>query len=122
MLVGVERGQSLAERLAGAVAGIRPHRLVHADATLPRIEADDMVRGCEHHPSDALATRGLEQVVATDDVGLQDGIPRSLDREPSEMDNAVDARDGALDLGQAGEVGRDEGFVRAKVGRPLDVA
>ena len=38
------------------------------------------------------------------------------------MDDAVDAGDRALDLGQAGEIGRDEGLVRTKVGRPLDVA
>ena len=69
-----------------------------------------------------MAPRRLEQIVAADDVGLQDGIPRPLDGESTEMDDAVDAGDSALDLGHAGEIGRDKGLVRTEIGRPLDVA
>ena len=71
---------------------------------------------------DALAARRLEQVVAADDVGLQDRLPRPLDREAAEMDDAVDTLDGRLDLVDAGEVGGDEGLVGPEIGRLLDVA
>ena len=38
------------------------------------------------------------------------------------MHDAVDAGDGALDLGHVGEIGRDKALVRAEIGRRLDVA
>ena len=52
MLERVERGQRLAERLAHPVAGIGTHGVIHPDAALTGIEADDMVRGRKHHPFD----------------------------------------------------------------------
>src|SRR5215471_18538586 len=75
VLVCIKRAERLAERLADAVAGIRTHRGVNSDAPLARIKADRMVRRGEYHPLDAVATRRLEQMVATDDVGLQDRVP-----------------------------------------------
>src|SRR5215813_5007952 len=40
VLVGIERAQGLAERLADAVAAVRPHRDVGGDLAFARIEAD----------------------------------------------------------------------------------
>src|SRR5262245_48254167 len=79
VLVGVERAQRLAERLARAVARVWPHRFVRADPALARIEADRVVRRGEHHALDLGAARSLEQVVAADDVGAEDRLPRPFD-------------------------------------------
>src|SRR5262249_59062099 len=87
-----------------------------------RIEAARMVPRRNPPPFDALAPRRLEQIVATDDVGLQNRVPRSFDRETAEMHDAVDAGDGGLDRRHAGEIGFDEGLVRRQIGGPLDVA
>ena len=95
---------------------------VDADVVVARIEADGVVGGGEHHALDALAARRLEQIVAADDVGLQDRLPRPFDREAAEMDDAFDALDGLLDLVELGEVGGDERLVVAEIGRRLDVA
>src|SRR5262249_59765660 len=93
VLERIERAERLAERLADAVARIRTHRGVNADASPTRIEADRMVRRREHHPFDAVAARRLEQIVATDDVGLQKRVPRPFDREAAEAHDAVHAGD-----------------------------
>ena len=122
MLEGIERGERLAERLAGAVAGVGPHRRLDADPPLPRIEADRMVRRREHDPLDPGAARGLEQIVAADDIGVEDRLPRPFDREAAEMDDALHALDGALDLAHDREIGLDEGLVRRQVGGWREVA
>jgi hypothetical protein len=122
VLEGVERGERLAEGLADAIAGIRAHRIVDANAALARIETDGVVRGGEHDPLHAVAVRGLEQVVAAYDVGLQDRLPRPFDREAAEMHDAVDASDHALDLRHVGEVGSNKSFVGPQIRRALDVA
>src|SRR5712691_8845531 len=122
VLVRIERSDRLAERLAGAVAGIRAHRGVHANAALARIEADGMVRRREHDALDAVPARSLEQIVATDDVRLENGVPWPFDREAAEMHDAVDAGDGPLDACHVGEIGRHEAFVRCEVGGPCNVA
>src|SRR5665213_2800344 len=91
MLVGIERAQRLAEHLADAVAAVRPRRHVGSDSVMARIEAHRMIRRREDDALDALSARRLEQVVAADDVGLQDRIPGVLDRNSAEMQDAVDA-------------------------------
>src|SRR5262245_26819173 len=90
VLERVERAERFAERLAHAIARVGTYRGVHADPTLARIEADRVVRGGEHHASHALAARRLEQVVAADDVRLQDRLPRPFDRKPAEMHDPLD--------------------------------
>ncbi len=115
MLVGIESGERLAEGLADAIAGIRTHRVVGADAPLTRVEADGVVRRGEHHALDAAQPRRLEQVVAANDVGLQDLLPRALGREAAEMDDPLRAIHGALDLAHDGEVRLDEGLVCGEV-------
>jgi hypothetical protein len=66
--------------------------------------------------------RRLEQIVAADDVGVEDGLPRPFDREAAEMHDAVDAGDHLLDLRQVGEIGRNELLVGREIAGPLDVA
>jgi len=69
----------------------------------------------------AFFPRGLEQIIATDDVGLQDLIPRPFDRIAAEMQDAVDALADRLDLREVSQIGRLEFFVRAEIGRRLQV-
>ena len=121
VLVGVERAQPLAEDLAHAVAAVGPHRHVGADAAVARVEAHRVVGGGEHHALHALAARGLEQVVAADDVGLQDRLPRPFHREAAQMHDAVDTVHDRLDLLHDGEVRRNEDLVGGKVRRGDDV-
>src|SRR5262249_29334999 len=122
VLERIERAERLAERLAHAVARVRAHVMVSADAARARVEADRMVRRCEPDALAAGARRRLEQVVAADDVGMQDRLPRSFDREPAEMNDAVDTVDRLLDRREVGEVGGDEVLVGAKVARGLEGA
>ena len=61
-------------------------------------------------------------IVAADDIGIEDRLPRPFDREPAEMHDAVDAGDRLLDLRHIGEIGLHEFLVGAQVGRLLDVA
>ena len=74
VLVGIERAQRLAERLADAVAAVGAHRKVGADLAPARIEADRVIGRSEDHALDAGLPRRLEEVVAADDVGLQDRL------------------------------------------------
>ena len=122
VLVGIERADRLAERLADAVAAVGARRHVGADAVMPRIEADRVVRRGEHDALDALLARGLEQIVAADDIGLQDVVPRAFDRKSAEMQDAVDALADRFDLGEIGEVGGLEFFARAEIGGRFHVA
>ena len=117
VLVGVERAQRLAERLADAIAAVGPHRDVGADLALARIEADGVIGRGEDHALDACLARRLEEVVAADDVGIQDRVPRASlrDRMAAEMDDAVGALHRRRDLVGLGEVGRDEGFARLQI-------
>ena len=69
-----------------------------------------------------LAARCLEQIVAADDVGRMDRLPRLLDRDAAQMDDAVDALDDLLDRGHVGEIGLDEFLVRLRADGRRDVA
>src|SRR4029077_9892248 len=122
VLIGIERAERLAEGFADAVARIRAHRLVGADLALARIKTDRMVRRGEDDALDFLAPRRLEQIVAADDIGAQDAVPRLLDRLAAEMDDAVDALDQLFDLGEVGEIGLDERLAFCQTGRRADVA
>jgi hypothetical protein len=122
VFVGIERAERLAEHLADAITAIRPRRHVGADMMMARIEADGVVRRGEHDALDALLVRGLEQVVAADDVGLQNIVPRTFDRITAEMNDAVDAFANRLDLCPIGKIRRLELFVLAEIGGRLQVA
>src|SRR5262249_61972032 len=96
ILVGIERPGRLAERLADTRARIRAHRDIGSDPAPARIEADRMVGGGKYDAPHLGLPSGLEQVVATDDVRIQNRIPRAFDRVAAEMHNAVHAGDGAF--------------------------
>ena len=114
VLVGIERAQRLAERLADAVAAVGPHRDVGADAGACADRSRRRGWTRRRHALHALAARRLEQIVAADDVGLQDRLPGPFDREAAEMDDAVDALDDLLDLVELGEIGGDEASSAAR--------
>src|SRR5262252_7084977 len=96
--------------------------MIDPDAARARIEADRVVGGGKDDPPYSVAPRRLEQVVAPDDVRAQDRLPRPLDREPAEMDDAVDAGNDPLHGGDLGKVGGDELLVGCEIGRNLQVA
>ena len=52
----------------------------------------------------------------------QNLLPRSLDRNPAEMHDALDAAEHRLDLRQIGKIGRDKLLVGCEIGRWADVA
>ena len=122
VLVGIERADRFAEHLADAVAAVGARGDVGADPVMARIEADRMVGRGEHHALDALLPRRLEQIVAADDVGLQDLVPGAFDRIAAEMQDAVDAFADRLDLREIGQIGRLEFLVLAEIGRRLQIA
>ncbi|MEH2507319.1 hypothetical protein V1290_006130 [Bradyrhizobium sp. AZCC 1578] len=66
--------------------------------------------------------RRFEQIVAADNVGLQDRVPRTFHRVAAEMQDAVDAFADRLNLRHVGEIGRLELLVLAEIGRRLQVA
>ena len=59
-----------------------------------------MVGASENHAFDALAASRLEDVIATDDVGLVDDLPGVLDRHAAQVHDRVDPRHRRLDLGE----------------------
>ncbi len=123
VLVGVERAQRLAERLADAVAAVGPHRDVGADLALARIEADRVVGRGEDHALHAGLARRLEQVVAADDVGVEDLLPRAL-RPNGRRDGSrcrAPLTSAATCVG-LGEVGLHEGLAGLQVLRLHPVA
>src|SRR3546814_19068164 len=94
MLVGIERAEAFAKQLAEAVTGIRLRHGLDADLGRALMEAHDVIGGGENHPLDALFAGGLEQVVAADDVGVEDGLPRPFDREATQMPDATNRKGG----------------------------
>ena len=60
------------------------------------------------------AVSRLEHVVAADDIGVEDRVPRTFDGMAAEMHDAVDAGDDFFDVGHLGEVGGHEGFIGAR--------
>src|SRR5262245_50559532 len=89
---------------------------------MPRIEADRVVGRSEDHALHTLASGGLEQVAAADDIGLQDGLPGALHGEPAEVDDTFNALDRLLHLVQVSKVCCNKALVGLQVGRYLDVA
>src|SRR6516162_3804477 len=122
MLIGIERTQSLAEGLADAIARIGSHCDVDANVLVARVEAHRVVGRGKHDALDALPTRGLEEIVAAHDVGLQDRLPGSLDREPAQVDHSIDPIHGPLDVLDPGKLGRHEILIGAQISRFFDVA
>src|SRR5277367_2642417 len=104
VLIGVKRADGFTERLAHAVARIRTHRLARADAAAPRIEADGVVRRGENDALDLVAPRRLEQIVAADNIGVEDAVPGLLDGFAAEVNDAVDAIDNFFHLREVGEI------------------
>ena len=117
----IKRPERLAEGFADAVPGIGTYRSINVDASSARIKADHVIRRGEYHPFDAVTARRLEQVVATDNIGVQDRLPRSFDGESAEMHDPLDAGDRPADFCHAGEIGFDERFLGRKIGRAPEV-
>src|SRR3546814_19801402 len=88
--------------------GIRLRHGLDADLGRALMEAHDVIGGGENHPLDALFAGGLEQVVAADDVGVEDGLPGTFDREATQMHDAIDAGAELIDCCGIGTIGRDE--------------
>jgi hypothetical protein len=95
--------------------------VVGADAAGARIEADRVIRRGEDDALDLGAARRLEQVVAADNVGAVDRLPRAFDREAAEMDDALDTRDRLLDRRHVGEIGGDEFLVGFEIARGANI-
>src|SRR5258708_2339048 len=91
VLVGIERAHRFPEHLADAVTAVGPRRHIGSYPVMAWIETHRMVRGRKHDALDALFARGFEQIVAADDIGLQDVVPRAFDRKAAEMQDAVAA-------------------------------
>ena len=85
------------------------------------IESNDVIGGCKHHALNALPVGGLKDVIAADDVGIVDRVPRAFGRMAAEMHDAVDVGDDAFDLGVVGEVGEHEVFIIGEAVRLADV-
>src|ERR1700709_694519 len=85
VLVRVERADRFPEHLADAVAAVRAGRDVVPGPVMARIKPHRVVRRRKYDALDPLLAGGLEQVVAADDVGLQDVVPGALDRIAAEM-------------------------------------
>jgi len=81
-----------------------------------------MVRGGKHDPLDLGLPRGFEQVVAADDVGVEDRLPRCFQRVAAEMHDALHACHDLLHVAHAGEVGPHELFIGREIGRSLEIA
>ena len=63
----------------------------------------------------------FEQVVAADDVGAVDRLPRAFAREAAEMDDALDTGDRLLDRRHVGEISGDEFLVGFEIARGADI-
>src|SRR5688500_3667102 len=72
------------------------------------VEASGMVAGGKHVALHAVAPRGLEHVVAADDVRLQDRFPRAFDRVAAEVHDGVDALGDAQAVGHLRNIRLDE--------------
>ena len=68
------------------------------------------------------AMRGLEQIIAADDVGVEDRVPWGLDRNAAQMDDAVNSVYNLLDLRVFVKIRADEVFTGPKIVRDPDVA
>src|SRR6185436_8483103 len=108
VLVGVQAPERLAEHLGDAVAAVGPRVDMVVDGAVAAVEADRVVAGRENDALHAVPARRLENVVAADDVGLQDALPRPLHRVAAEMHDRVDAFGDAQRVGHFGDVGLDE--------------
>src|SRR6202012_1642373 len=82
--VEIELREVFAERLADAVVAVRPRRHLWIDHFALAVETRHMVRAREHDAPDALLASRFVEVVDADDVGLQDRLPRPLDRDTAE--------------------------------------
>ena len=115
VLVAVHRAQRFAEGLAHAIAAVGPRRDIGADLLAAAMEAHGMVGRGEDHALHTRLLRGIEEVVAADDIGLQDGVPRALDGKAAEMDDRMRARHGGGDLVGPGQIGGDEGLAGQEI-------
>jgi hypothetical protein len=78
------------------------------DGLVAAIEADRVVAGREDDALHAVAPRRLEDVVAADDVRLQDAFPGAFHRIAAEMHDRIDALGDAQRVGHFRDVGLDE--------------
>src|SRR6516162_1020906 len=83
VLVGIEAGKRLGERLADAIAAVRARHHAIVDLLVARIKTDRMVARRDDDTLDPSFSRRLEQVVCADDIRLKDRLPFALARNAS---------------------------------------
>src|SRR5690606_14177776 len=115
VLVRVDRPERFAEGLADPVAAVGTHFPVGIEPPVAPVVPDRVVGGSEDDTLDTLPARRLEDVVAADDVGLEDRLPQPLDRMAAEVNDAVDAVDRGLDLVHPGEIGSGEALMGGEI-------
>src|SRR6185503_15725686 len=120
VLVGVEASQRLAEHLGDAIAAVGPRIDVVVDGAVAPVEADRVVAGREDDALHAVLARRLEDVVAADDVRLQDVLPPAFHRIAAEVHDRIDAPGDLHRVGHLRDVGLDEilRLERTLVGEP----
>src|SRR4029434_10478064 len=84
VLIGVKAAEHLAEHLRDAVAAVRLRIDTMIDRLVAAVKAHCLIAGGEEYPFDAVHARGLEYVVAADNVRFEDRRPRPLHRVASE--------------------------------------
>src|SRR5450759_4865431 len=99
VFVGVQAAHGLTEHLGHAIASVRLDVDAVVYGLLARIETDGMVGSGKQDALHPIPARGLEHVVATDDVGAEYAFPRALDRITAEVHDRV------YTLGDAQRVG-----------------
>src|SRR5688572_18523233 len=122
VLVGIEASQRLAEDLGYAIASVGPRVDAMVDGLVAPVEAHRMVAGGEDDALHLVPARGLEYVVAADDVRLVDRLPRAFHRVPAEVHDGIDAFRDLERVGQPRDIRPDEflafgGLQRAPVGK-----
>src|SRR3954466_7404936 len=86
VLVGIEAAERLAENLGHAIAAVGLDVDAMVDGLAALVEANRVVARREEDALHAILPRRLEDVVATNDVRLEDRVPRTFDRIATEVD------------------------------------
>ena len=114
VLVGIEAGERLGERLADPIAAVWPRHDAVVDRLGARIKADRVVARRHDDALDAGLPGGFEHIVEADNIRLQDHRPLGLTGIAAEMDDPVDPIDHPLDRRHVGDFGQVDFFALAR--------